>query len=381
MNVLVATEYRITKYNNRYYVNNDLYSIVKRYWAAFENVSYYTRVEEKAPTKNQLDITDFVKELYTTELVDEISYKSYQKLKRIVREQDLVIGRFDSIVACRAASCAKQEGKPFYAELMADAWDGYWNHGIIGKILAPYMFIETRRAVRKANYALYVTNAHLQKRYPCKCSSISASNVNIDEPCNDILNKRIEHIRNRDYKELRLLTLGGVDVYAKGQQFVIKAIPLLNKHGIRVKYYLAGTGDQTTLKKLTKSLNVEDQVCFLGGLSHDMVLETLDYIDIYIQPSLQEGLPRSVIEAMSRGCPCLGSRTAGTPELIQPEYIFKRKSPVAITNAIISIFNTEIMLEQASRNFNEARKYSNNILEEKRNTYFNMIKDDILNIQ
>ena len=56
------------------------------------------------------------------------------------------------------------------------------------------------------------------------------------------------------------------------------------------------------------------------------MFELLDECDIYLQPSLQEGLPRSVIEAMSRGCACIGAATAGIPELLESEYVVKRKS-------------------------------------------------------
>ena len=42
----------------------------------------------------------------------------------------------------------------------------------------------------------------------------------------------------------------------------------------------------------------------------------MDQVDIYIQPSLTEGLPRGLLEAMSRGCPAIASRVGGIPELL-----------------------------------------------------------------
>ena len=44
----------------------------------------------------------------------------------------------------------------------------------------------------------------------------------------------------------------------------------------------------------------------MGGVPHNKIFQLLDDIDLYIQPSLQEGLPRSVVEAMSRACPIIG---------------------------------------------------------------------------
>ena len=56
--------------------------------------------------------------------------------------------------------------------------------------------------------------------------------------------------------------------------------------------------------------------------------------DIYIQPSLQEGLPRAVVEAMSTALPCIGFNTGGIPELLEPEYIVKLKNVDGIVQRI-----------------------------------------------
>ncbi|MFR9276345.1 glycosyltransferase [Finegoldia magna] len=87
---------------------------------------------------------------------------------------------------------------------------------------------------------------------------------------------------------------------------------------------LQGGGNQDYLLSIAKTYHVEDRVIFWGRLSPEKVQEWMDKVDIYIQPSLQEGLPRSVIEAMSRGCLVLGART-GIPELLDPRFVVKRR--------------------------------------------------------
>lgn len=59
-------------------------------------------------------------------------------------------------------------------------------------------------------------------------------------------------------------------------------------------------------------------------MPHDKIFEWLDTIDIYIQPSYQEGLCRSVVEAMSRACPVICSDACGERELANEKFIFKR---------------------------------------------------------
>ena len=48
----------------------------------------------------------------------------------------------------------------------------------------------------------------------------------------------------------------------------------------------------------------------------DKVFEWLDTIDLYVQPSLTEGMPRAAIEAMSRGCPVVVSDVGGLKNLV-----------------------------------------------------------------
>src|SRR5699024_9667719 len=88
------------------------------------------------------------------------------------------------------------------------------------------------------------------------------------------------------------------------------------------QFEILGDGDQSSWKLLAKELGIEDNVKFKGVLPGGKpVLSWLESIDVYIQPSFQEGLPRAVIEAMSQGCPVVGSNAGGIPELIQDEYI------------------------------------------------------------
>lgn len=92
-------------------------------------------------------------------------------------------------------------------------------------------------------------------------------------------------------------------------------------------------------------------------------------MDIYVQPSLQEGLPRAVIEAMSRGCPVIGSTTGGIPELIASECVFKRKSKSSFI-AVMSKIDKNFLLRNAKQNFEKAEEYEKDYLDEKRSKFY-----------
>lgn len=374
MKVFIASDLRATVSNGRIYLASQHYYIIKRYHEAFGSCTLCSRVLHQDADDNLIDATDIIDRVIEVKSLGYSFFPGFYKMiKDAVEESDLVIGRLHSIIGMHVLNYAEKHGKKCFAEVMGDAWDAFWNHSLRGKLIASYAFLMTRKVVWNADFASYVTNRFLQRRYPCRNESLAASDVQLLEMSDDVLKKRLEKIKAYDGNNICLMTTGAVDVRYKGQEYVIRAIPDINKAGICVKYLLAGGGNQTYLKKIARKCGVSDQVEFLGRLPLAEVYACLDMADIYIQPSLQEGLPRSVVEAMSRGCPVIGTKTAGIPELIPSECVVKRKARRGIAEAIIQLANPEKMTELAKMNFEEAMKYQIGILNMKRKKYFTRI--------
>ena len=94
----------------------------------------------------------------------------------------------------------------------------------------------------------------------------------------------------------------------KNHQVIIRALACLNDP--KVHYFLAGNGPlETRLKQLTKRLAVEKNVHFLGYRRDIPAL--LKNADVYVLPSLREGLGISAIEAMALGLPLVTSDRHG----------------------------------------------------------------------
>ena len=375
MRTLMATDIHIIIYDGKYFVPTQVSSILKRYYDCFGKFFVCARITymNEIPS-GFVDITDITDGLIVVpSLVKTILGLYNKKIEQAVINSDFVICRCHGIIPHRVADCARKHKKRYFAEVIGCGWDAFWNHGIAGKILAPYVFFKMKQTVYNADYAVYVTKEFLQKRYPCKNKSIGVSDVLIEDSGEDVLQKRLEKINNSDYKKLTLMTTAAVDVRYKGQEYVIRAIPALNKAGIRVRYLLVGGGEQTHLKGVAKKYGVEDQVEFFGRLTLTEVFDLLDDVDIYIQPSLQEGLPRSVVEAMSRGCPVIGARTAGIPELISQDCIVKRKSVKDITDTIVKLADSEKLTVIANRNFSKSKEFLDDVLSEQRNMYYERI--------
>ena len=336
MKILIATDIHVHIIDGKYYLATQLYSIINRYYEEFGPVIMYCRVSYGKTSEKLIDSTDIVDKIISFNNIFEIiTKKNNKQVDKAIKGCDLVVGRFHSFSACQCAKIAKKNKKIFLAEVMGDAWDGYWNHGIVGKIIAPYIFIKTKISIYNADFSLYVTEKYLQKKYPTKGICINASNVRITDVKQEILNEKLKQIDNRSFDRITLMTAANVDVKAKGHEYVIKAIPKLLKKNIKVDYYIAGGGNNTYLNNIATKLDIQESIHFLGRKTPEEIFKLMDKIDIYIQPSLQEGLPRSVIEAMSRGCFVIGSCTAGIPELLDKKFIFKRKNSRDIANKIL----------------------------------------------
>lgn len=355
----------------------------QRYLKIFDELYVATRIKEMTEVTGNIDgyrktngPNIYVNPI--TQYVDVLdALKNNKKIKtqvdEIVKNVDKLIIRMPSVIGMFACKSAKKFKKQYLIEMVACPWDGYMNHvRTEGKILAPIMYFLNRKYIKEAPKVLYVTDEFLQRRYPTNGKSIACSDVVLSEVDEGILEKRLSKIEESDMNTLKIATIASVELKYKGQEYVIKAISKLIKKGKKVNYYLAGGGDSSRLKALTKKFDVEEQVYFLGSLPHEEVFKLVDDIDLYIQPSLQEGLPRALIEAMSRACPAIGSTAGGIPELLDNQYVFKKKDYKKIEEFLLNL-NKKEFLKMAKENYEKAKKFDKTILEEKRDTFYRSI--------
>jgi len=369
--------------NNVMYPQNFTDEVVSRYFTIADNITFLMRTVKFDPKKTNKKPLN-MKNLKIVDFPNLASVKGFTKVfkaKKLVEEYvkncDYLVARLPSLSGFMAVDYAKKLRKPYLVELVACPWDAFWNHSIKGKLMAPYMYFKTKSKVKNAPYVVYVTSEFLQKRYPTKGKNTNCSDVLLKDFDDNILQKRLDKIENKSAEEKIIIgTTAAVDVKYKGQQYVIKALGELKKKGItNYEYQLVGGGNQEYLRNIAKKYGVTEQVKFLGSLPHDMVFSWLDGIDIYVQPSRQEGLPRALIEAMSRGLPAFGATTGGIPELLDDEFIFSNtQNNINEICDILSKFDKETMKNQAIKNFNMSKNYKKDIIEARRKDFFKDFK-------
>jgi len=298
-----------------------------------------------------------------------------------IKHTDLVIAYMPSSIGVFAAKEARKRGKKVMLVSISCPWDALWNHSLKGKLMAPLMWWRTRCAFKKADFALYVTNEFLQRRYPSPGLCAGISDVVLNPVDNTVLTRRIDKIRNTHFNytsELKLVTCAAVNVKYKRQEDVITAIAHL-KDKYNLHYYLVGGGDPSRLKKIATKYGIANRVHFIGFVDHKNIFPLLESMDIYIQPSKQEGLPRSLVEAMSVAIPCIGSTTGGIPELLPRYSIFKRGNYKSLIDILQEHLNQHVLTDNAIYCFEKAKEYETETINHRRVNFFQSITEKINN--
>lgn len=302
--------------------------------------------------------------------------RNITKLKAVISKCDIVVSHLPSSIGMHAVDICLSVGKPYFLGVVGCAWDAYFNYNLQGKLIAPILMWRMKKIVKKSPFTFYVTQEFLQGRYPCPGVTIGCSNVEIPTPDKQTLEHRLSSIDKLDLNgEVKIVTVAAVNVPYKGQEFVIKALNKLNnKQGHNYHYYLIGGGDDSRLKKIAEKAGVTKYVHFMGAQPHEKIASLLDNMNVYFQPSRQEGLPRAVIEAMSRALPVFGARTAGIPELLLPECVFNN-CDVKKIGEILHTLDKEKMVRYSKRNFEEAKGYATDVLNARRADFYKQIKE------
>jgi N-acetyl-alpha-D-glucosaminyl L-malate synthase BshA len=139
----------------------------------------------------------------------------------------------------------------------------------------------------------------------------------------------------------------------KGVKHLIKAVNVVRqKH--KAKLLLVGKGpEQDRLKKLVEQLHLEDYVKFMGPIPNEKIPWIYAAADILVLPSLSEGFPVTILEAMASGLPIIATRVGGLPEVIEEEYngfLVEPENPKQIAEKISLLLQNDKLRENISKN-------------------------------
>jgi len=146
-------------------------------------------------------------------------------------------------------------------------------------------------------------------------------------------------------------TIGRLDIQ-KGQIYFLKAAKEVLKIYPNTKFLLVGDGPlKQRLEEKIKELNLENNITFTGFRAD--IPEILSLLDIFVLPSLKEGLPMALLEAMASKKPVIATDVGAIPKLIKNNktgILIKPRNPQELSEAILSLLNDKEKAERLGNN-------------------------------
>lgn len=138
----------------------------------------------------------------------------------------------------------------------------------------------------------------------------------------------------------------------KGQKYLVQAMPeILAKIG-RAKVVLIGSGEeQENLQKLAAQLHISDKIKFLGYRENAGRL--IGMFDVFVLPSLSEGFPNVLLEAIVAGVPVVATNAGGIPEIVRhgkEALLVNPADATGLAAAIIRLAENSALRETLSAN-------------------------------
>ncbi len=125
----------------------------------------------------------------------------------------------------------------------------------------------------------------------------------------------------------------------KGQKYLIDAIPLILEKRPDARFFIVGDGPlMKRLSRRAQSLGLEGRL-FLPGFKSN-VAAFLDMFNVFVMPSVMEGLGTSVLDALACGKPVVATRTGGIPEMIEhgrTGLLVQPRDPGELANGVLDL--------------------------------------------
>jgi len=157
----------------------------------------------------------------------------------------------------------------------------------------------------------------------------------------------------------RILLSVGFLVYAKGHTYLINAMKSVIKQRPDTILVIVGSGSlKETLEREIMRLNLGGKVFLVGKKNHEEIAVWMNAADLFVLPSLNEGFPTVIPEAMACGKPVVATSVGGIPEIVSSEelgILVPPKDSEALAKAILEALNKKWY---ADKILGHAKQYS-----------------------
>lgn len=263
-------------------------------------------------------------------------------------------------------------------------YTGHGFHFYTGASVKHWIFYPVERFMARYTDGLVTINEEdyqRAKKFPVRGKVYRIHGIGIN--CEQLLEKAEQNV-DLDSKiepslwkeKVTLLTVGEL-APGKNHMAVLNALARLSDR--QIGYYICGEGQcMEALQQKVQELQLEKQVHFLGYRTD--VASLLKKADIFVFPSLREGMPVAVMEAMTMACPVIAYDIRGCRELIVDQkggILLQDKSTEALAQAIQELANDPVKRERMGAfNQEKVKEYSDTVVrEERKRIYIEVLRE------
>lgn len=380
--LLLSCDDSIFLNDGRYYAaSQEKMDFYQRYLRVFDKLRLVTRCEVDKPMKQDripLDVDSRIEyiavpEFHGPQQYAKVYFRVGNVLRHITEGCDAAVLRIPSTIAMRVGKKVMRKGLPYACEVVFDAEDAWRGSKGLNAQIWKKIDGDMRRLCSSADGVSCVTEHYLQQHYfSNKPQSFSShySSLALDKTffgnAKTYPNHQpfiIAHTSNQ-------VAFNG----RKGYNQIIEALKKLKEKDVAVKVRFAGKEYQdgvTRLNAYAQQLGVDKMVEFVGFLNRKELDSFLTDADMYVMPTMAEGLPRVIIEAMSKGLPCITTPVSGNPELVSSHFLVDYYDTQTLAGRIEELTTNSQLYEQISKeNYERSLQYEASVLERRRDGFY-----------
>jgi glycosyltransferase involved in cell wall biosynthesis len=310
-------------------------------------------------------------------------------IREAVKQNDAFILRVPDNISTQVWKLL-ESGRPYGLEIIGDPWKAFAPSSV-RSIIRPYARWSWTRNLKAqckgAAAVAYVTEHALQRRYPAGAGAFTTHYSSIDLYTADLCTDTSRRLKAISTIPVRLaggaspVRLGFVGSFSQMHKFPhihIKALAKCVGRGANLTLDMIGDGALLEdMKTLAQKLGVAERVKFRGRLpGGKAILDAMDSFDLFLNATATEGLPRVVIEAMSRGCPCIASDVGGTPELLEQSHLVPPGDANVLAETILRVLaDPDSMARTVERNVRIARNYCADKVQPRRQAFYAALRE------
>lgn len=283
-----------------------------------------------------------------------ILFRNGPIFRKVLEEADVVFMRQPCQNSFMLSLMARRKNKPLVCYFMGDEEEivrqGHKYRGI-GKAIAlafsRFHRVLYRKITRKAALSFFFSG-DLRRKYGHEGENehLIFSSLFGEE---DIIPREDTCTNQR----IEIIYVGRL-AHEKGIGYLIRAVAGLKKSNLDAHLKICGDGpEKQALASLCEDLDLVDEVKFMGFLNAESLKQAYVDSDIFVIPSLSEGMPKVLIEAMAKALPVISTDVGGVSAIIddgENGLLVSPKSPEEITQAVLRIVNDPVLRRKMIRN-------------------------------